>query len=199
MGDLEVDIRLENGVDPALSVQSDPALLRRIVANRIGNAAQYTEVGGRIAVTSAPADGLLLAVTDSGPPIPAPDLERIFDRFVRLDVSRAQAGHAGIGLHLARAACTALGLHLAAGNDLGGSEWQVAQAARLEVYRLLFLARALGAAGEGEAAVDQRTSGWRRRWPPAWRPRWRWPLPRRPGPRPIWPSWPWTGAAGRRV
>jgi signal transduction histidine kinase len=64
----------------------------------------------------------VLTVSDSGPPIPEDALERIFDRFVRLDPSRAGTGeHCGIGLALTRALCRALGLSISAENR--GDGW----------------------------------------------------------------------------
>ena len=103
-------LRFENRIPPEASVTSDPALMRVIASNLLSNAAAYTEEGGWIAVDSEPAKGLLLAVSDSGPPLPPGSEERIFERFVRLDAARSGESHHGIGLSLVRALCTALGL-----------------------------------------------------------------------------------------
>jgi len=55
------------------------------------------------------------------PPIPEEALERIFDRFYRLDPSRSSSGrHWGIGLSLSRALGGTLGLTLCASNDPDG-------------------------------------------------------------------------------
>ena len=103
-------LRFENRIAPEAQVTSDPELLRVIANNLLSNAAAYTEEGGWIAVESDPAKGLLLAVSDSGPPLPPGAELRIFERFVRLDGARTSDGHHGIGLSLVRALCAALGL-----------------------------------------------------------------------------------------
>ena len=65
--------------------------------------------------------GYLVEVADSGPQVPEEHLERIFDRFFRLDESRTDTGeHAGIGLSLVRAFCAAQGLQIHAQNDAAG-------------------------------------------------------------------------------
>jgi signal transduction histidine kinase len=61
-------------------------------------------------------------VTDSGPPIPADQLDNIFDRLWRGDASRTSTGlHCGIGLALARSLCAAMQLSLTAETRTDGS------------------------------------------------------------------------------
>jgi signal transduction histidine kinase len=79
----------------------------------LSNAAEYTVEGGWIEVATG--KDSLIDVTDSGPPIPADQLERMFDRLWRGDVARSATGlHCGIGLSLARSLCTSLALTLTA-------------------------------------------------------------------------------------
>jgi signal transduction histidine kinase len=53
---------------------------------------------------------VILAVTDSGPPIPEEARERLFRRFWRGDEARSDAGvHCGIGLSLVQSLCDCLG------------------------------------------------------------------------------------------
>lgn len=90
---LEVDVR------PA-EVRADPAHLRAILENLVGNALKYTDVGGRVRVEVAPiGDGVRLRVRDDGVGIAPDALERIFERFQR---ARDDRPGAGLGLAIAR-------------------------------------------------------------------------------------------------
>jgi signal transduction histidine kinase len=52
----------------------------------------------------ASGSGVVVAVTDNGPGVPAADRERVFDRLVRLDDDRGRpSGGSGLGLAIARA------------------------------------------------------------------------------------------------
>ncbi len=90
-------------------VTGDRLMLRRAIGNLLSNALRYTPSGGQIAVTiRATADDIgmnivLLAVENTGEPIPAEHLSRIFDRFYRVDASRRHSGDgAGLGLAITR-------------------------------------------------------------------------------------------------
>lgn len=89
--------------------------LKRCIANLVDNAVRY---GGptRIAVEDDE-DALRIRIADSGPGIPAADLERVFDPFVRLDRSRNRdTGGTGLGLSIARSIANAHGGTLALAN-----------------------------------------------------------------------------------
>lgn len=80
----------------------DPDELRRVVGNLVDNAVRHARTGVSVTVTR---DGgqALLTVTDDGPGIPAADRARVFERFTRLDDSRAlDTGGAGLGLAIVR-------------------------------------------------------------------------------------------------
>jgi signal transduction histidine kinase len=65
-------------------------------------------------------------VGNDGPPIPAADRERIFDRFVRLDHSRSRAGGGtGLGLPIARDIVTAHGGQLTVDDLDTGAAMQI--------------------------------------------------------------------------
>lgn len=109
-----------NTIPAGTTARTDREKLRIVVANLLGNAAEYTAAGGWIEVATG-ADALL-DVVDSGPPIPPDQLERIFDRLWRGDTSRAGGGvHCGVGLALARALCDCLALDLGATTRADGS------------------------------------------------------------------------------
>jgi heavy metal sensor kinase len=85
-----------------LRVEADRLVLRLALVNLVDNAIKYTPMGGRVEVRVASADGRpTVAVTDTGPGIPAAHRERIFHRFYRADTARTRDG-AGLGLAIAR-------------------------------------------------------------------------------------------------
>lgn len=83
----------------------------QVIHNLLDNAIRHTPAGGEVTVGLAPAaDGLRLWVRDDGPGIPPEEVERVFDRFYRLDASRTRAsGGTGLGLAIVRALVEAHG------------------------------------------------------------------------------------------
>jgi two-component system, OmpR family, sensor kinase len=80
----------------------DEDLLKRLVLNVLQNAVQYTRRGSVVRVDLVPnGRQVSILVSDAGHGIPEADRARIFNRFVRLDASRREAG-AGLGLPIAR-------------------------------------------------------------------------------------------------
>ena len=114
-------LRFTNHIAPGTRVRSDPWALRLVTQNLLANAMAYTESGGWVTARSSPDSGLWLVVADSGPQLEAVDLERVFQRFVRLDPARRTGAHHGIGLALVRTLCTHLGLSISAENHDDGS------------------------------------------------------------------------------
>lgn len=98
-------------VEPDVWVSGDAQRLAQIVTNLLGNARNATEPGGSIRTSLGAVDGTVwLEVNDSGAGVPAAERERIFERFVRLDPSRASnRGGSGLGLSIARALARAHG------------------------------------------------------------------------------------------
>jgi signal transduction histidine kinase len=98
-------IQLENNLPADLPpVQVDAARLTQVMLNLLGNALQYTPAGGRVAIRAWVAGSELhIAVQDSGIGLTAEHLHHIFERFYRVDPSRARSGGgSGIGLTIAR-------------------------------------------------------------------------------------------------
>jgi len=80
-----------------------PAGLRALFTNLIDNALRYTPEGGQVDVSVRRVNrSAVVTITDSGPGISEEHLERVFDRFFRVDGSGV-SGH-GLGLAIARAA-----------------------------------------------------------------------------------------------
>ena len=88
-------------VDPALStVLGDPVRLRQVIGNLVNNAIKFTESGGvLVSITQDPA-GVRVAVSDTGPGIPADRLPSLFDAFTQEDQTTTRK-HGGTGLGLA--------------------------------------------------------------------------------------------------
>ncbi|MFI8743054.1 heavy metal sensor histidine kinase [Stutzerimonas zhaodongensis] len=86
------------------SLHADPDLLRRALANLIANALRYGATGTEVRVSCEhTADNVVITVENSGEPIAAEHLPRLFDRFYRCDPSRAQPGDSGgLGLAIVR-------------------------------------------------------------------------------------------------
>lgn len=102
---------VELGYDIAVEEQAQPVVrgravaLRRAVRNVVENAVRYGE-RARVTVASvngkAPAEARIL-IDDDGPGLPAGDLERVFEPFVRGETSRSrETGGIGLGLAIAR-------------------------------------------------------------------------------------------------
>ncbi len=87
----------------SVPLRGHAAGLRALFANLIDNALRYTLEGGKVDVSVRRRDrSAVVSVADTGPGIPAEHLERVFDRFFRVDGSEV-SGH-GLGLAIARAA-----------------------------------------------------------------------------------------------
>ena len=97
-----VRISVEAPTDPVL-VSGDQAAIERAVRNLVDNARQHARAVVLLAlepgIGGAPHQ---IVVTDDGPGIPPAELDRVFDRFHRLDPSRSRPGGAGLGLTIVR-------------------------------------------------------------------------------------------------
>jgi signal transduction histidine kinase len=85
-------------------VLADRERVAQVLRNLLTNALQHTPAGGSVTLEARPVDGAVeFAVRDTGPGIPAEHLPLIFERFHRVDPSRARAtGGAGLGLAIVR-------------------------------------------------------------------------------------------------
>jgi signal transduction histidine kinase len=95
---------LDTTLQPAQTA-GNPRLVERLVANLVSNAIHHNVDGGSIELATATRDGhAVLTVVNTGPTIPASELERIFQPFQRLDRARTNDGHGlGLGLSIVQA------------------------------------------------------------------------------------------------
>lgn len=86
-----------------MTVWGDAQLLKRAVANLLENTLAHAGEGASATLSLRQEEGqAVLMLADTGPGVPAKDLEKIFERLVRLDPSRSKGGH-GLGLSMVRA------------------------------------------------------------------------------------------------
>ncbi len=85
-------------------VRADPAKLHDALRNLVVNAITYSPEESTILVEAAPVDGrMTMSVSDEGPGIPEEQLSRVFERFYRVDKSRARdPGGTGLGLAIVK-------------------------------------------------------------------------------------------------
>ncbi len=97
--------RFELHVDPsAARVKADAAKLHDVLRNLLANASAYAPEHSTVAVTTRRSgDDVAIDVLDQGPGIPEDDRARVFERFYRVDKSRARdPGGTGLGLAIVK-------------------------------------------------------------------------------------------------
>ena len=99
---LTLGVTAELGSAPATG---DPSLAERLIANLTDNALSYNVPGGQVEVTTGTRDGhAFLLVANTGPLVPAGQIQRLLQPFQRLNPDRAdEPGRSGLGLSIAAA------------------------------------------------------------------------------------------------
>jgi len=107
--------------DKLPSVNIDWQRISQVLNNLLENAVAHTGKRGTITVSAARCgDWVELSVADSGEGIPAQDLPNIFERFYRVDKSRARStGGSGLGLTIAKRLVEAHGGRIEVQSKLG--------------------------------------------------------------------------------
>jgi two-component system phosphate regulon sensor histidine kinase PhoR len=114
-------LRFEDATESPPKARVPEVDLTRVLLNLIDNALKYTPEGGLVRVTLlADAGEVEIVVTDSGPGIPPAQLDRVFERFFRIDRSRSRSPGAGLGLSIARHLVERNGGSIKASNVTGG-------------------------------------------------------------------------------
>ena len=103
-------------------IKGDHSQVTMAISNLIENAINYSPEGTRVAIALRVNDGLAeVSITDQGIGIPEKDLERIFERFYRVDPARSRAtGGTGLGLSIVK--------HVATNHGGDVSVWSVENA-----------------------------------------------------------------------
>lgn len=106
---------LSNDV-PELSVRADSIRVEQVLSNLVDNAIKYGRADGHVTVTAGQGENgkVEISVQDNGPGLPAEALDRVFERFFRVDKARSrEQGGTGLGLSIVK--------HIVLGH--GGRVW----------------------------------------------------------------------------
>ncbi|CCU83627.1 MULTISPECIES: ATP-binding protein [Mesotoga] len=101
----EKNIEIETDLQENLEIAGDRKHLSRAVFNLVDNAIKYTPENGKIRIAaklSESKERIEIIVEDNGIGIQLEDMERIFDRFYRVDRARSQTRGTGLGLSIAK-------------------------------------------------------------------------------------------------
>ncbi|EUJ18140.1 two-component sensor histidine kinase [Listeria aquatica FSL S10-1188] len=89
---------------PPLEITAERDRIQQILVNLLSNAIQYTQTEGKVRLSLDDAgDYVVIKVMDNGIGIPEKDLDRIFERFYRVDKARSRhSGGTGLGLSIVK-------------------------------------------------------------------------------------------------
>jgi len=121
-------VQVELAAPEEMIVHADATQLVQLVGNLLDNAVKYTPAGGRVDVTAAQTDGgVTISVRDTGIGIPHGEVDRIFERFYRVDKARSRRlGGTGLGLAIVKGIVEAHGGAISVETELGkGSTFTV--------------------------------------------------------------------------
>ena len=118
----DVEVRVE-GPETTEEIETDPAKLKQVIVNLVGNALKFTESGEivvRIETDEATGRPTTLSVIDTGIGIPRERLGAIFEAFQQAEAGTArQFGGTGLGLAISRSMCALMGYDLTVESEVG--------------------------------------------------------------------------------
>ena len=97
------NVTLENKVEPDVVVHADPRRLEQMLTNLIDNGIKFSRENGTVSISHERGTRDRIFVQDNGDGIPAQHLERLFERFYRVDRARSRdMGGTGLGLAIVK-------------------------------------------------------------------------------------------------
>lgn len=122
--DIEIGATVSSDVPEFMSF--DPARLRQVLFNVIGNAVKFTQAGGVFIRASLSDDDLVITVTDTGPGMTAEEQSRIFGEFEQGGTMVEKSGGTGLGLTISARIMREFGGSLTVASEKGkGSEFTI--------------------------------------------------------------------------
>jgi len=124
-----IALRVNMSEDQEINVHADPERLHQLFANLLDNSLKYTDPGGSLNIRLATRkDQALVDLEDSAPGVSPSELNKLFDRFFRVETSRNRSsGGAGLGLAICKNIVEAHGGAISAHpSPLGGIRIKVA-------------------------------------------------------------------------
>ncbi|MGT2933321.1 two-component system histidine kinase PnpS [Streptococcus catagoni] len=129
------NLHLNYNLAEETQIESDKYLLSQILLNLMSNAIRYTDEGGKIEISTYVTDQLLeISVSDTGIGISQLELERIFERFYRVNKGRSrQSGGTGLGLSIVKELSHILGGKVSVQSQIGkGSQFTLTIPQKIE-------------------------------------------------------------------
>lgn len=120
-------IVVNNTVAPGTLVVADARRLEQMLTNLVENAIKFNRAGGRVTIACENGVSTRIIVQDTGEGIPAQHLERLFERFYRVDRARSRdLGGTGLGLAIVKHLARAHGGEVSVTSELGeGSVFEI--------------------------------------------------------------------------
>jgi two-component system phosphate regulon sensor histidine kinase PhoR len=97
------NVTLENNVAPHTLIYADPRRLEQMLTNLVDNGIKFSHENGTVSISHQSGERDRILVTDDGDGIPAQHLNRLFERFYRVDRARSrEMGGTGLGLAIVK-------------------------------------------------------------------------------------------------
>ncbi|HAK1571657.1 TPA: cell wall metabolism sensor histidine kinase WalK [Listeria monocytogenes] len=99
-----IQVTIPEKTSASVMIETDRDKLQQIIINLLSNAINYTPVDGKVEVKLIEQEAeVIIEVTDNGIGIPAKDIDRVFERFYRVDKARSRhSGGTGLGLSIVK-------------------------------------------------------------------------------------------------
>ena len=113
-------VTLVNEIEPEITVYADSRRLEQMLTNLIDNGIKFSREGGTVTIRHQPGTRDQIMVEDNGDGIPAQHLERLFERFYRIDRARSRdMGGTGLGLAIVKHLALLHGGEVTVDSELG--------------------------------------------------------------------------------